>query len=994
MPDEIDYTALAGMLGETIASTPGDGVVMPDRSGTSLRYFGDYELEHEIARGGMGIVYRARQHTLNRTVAVKVLRDNAFAGGDEVERFKLEAGAAASLKHPHIVGIHEIGEHNGTHFFSMDYVPGGTLSQLLRDGPLPARRAAELLGKIAQAIQHAHSQGVLHRDLKPANVLLDAAGEPVVTDFGLAKHAAADAGLTLTGQVLGTPAYMAPEQAEGRMKDCGPHTDVYGLGALLYHMAAGRAPFAGDSHITVMNQVMKDEPVSVRLLNPSIPRDLETICAKAMSKDAPRRYQTAQGMAEDLQRFLDGRPVLARPVGALGKTLRWARRHRALSAALAAVVLLTLGVLVTIAISRHRIEGLRADAVQRLYASDMRLALQNIAADKHGAAAALLENYEAPAGEDLRGFEWYLARELSRGNEAATLEPLTGQVWAVAWSPDGRWLAAGAQTLRIWEMVQGQTVLRHTSKAPAYAFAFSPDSRRLAMARADGELSVCDPAAPDAVLLQSRLPSIPQAMAWQANGTTLEILSGQFHWRWTPGSGEPERAAPLSGQIRFGFLNGSARRGGFVVPGPPGGDAWQIVVRDTEKAMVLTTVRTPNNRAARCMACSDDDRWLLIGDYTGHLTLRETPFAEKAWELPAHRSMVDKVAFSPDASLVASAADHVIHLRDRATGTLRRVLRGHYATISALTFSPDGTALLSGDTRGVVKRWEVAPATESSPFAGALVSNSDDGAALCWNVNGPQVRFLKWGGAPATLDVDPRGKQRHVFNGGIVFQATGAAGKENLLTIHEPGKEPAEWKLPGKLQSCSPDGRWFGYTDAATSLLMLADRSGSRPPVQLGRGRLLSEPAFSADSRRCAIGDQNGWARIYDTATGKEVFGVAAHRGVVRGKSLSRDGTLLATAGFDGVAKLWDIATGQLRREFTGSADTLWSVALSPDGRRLAAGTGESTVILWDTATGLETGTVTPGGVPGPVEFLAFTPDGAALIADGRVLEAAGFASP
>ena len=988
MPDDLNNPAFAGPLDETIASTPGEGAIAPDRSGASLRYFGDYVLEHEIARGGMGIVYRARQQTLHRTVAVKVLRDQAFAGGDEVERFKTEAGAAAALRHPHIVGIHEIGEHGGMHFFSMDYVDGPSLAAVLREGPLPARKVATLLVKIAQAIEHAHGQGVLHRDLKPANVLLDPAGEPLVTDFGLAKHDAANLGLTVSGQVLGTPAYMAPEQAEGRTKECDARTDVYGLGALLYHMVAGRAPFAGDSHVAVMNQVMMDEPVSVRLLNPSIPRDLETICAKAMAKDAPRRYQSAQAMAEDIQRFLDGKPVLARPVGALGKTWRWARRHRALSAALAAVVLLTLGVLVTIVISRHRIEGLRREAVQRLYATDMRLALQNIAEDKHGAAAALLDRYEVPAGEDLRGFEWYVARELSRGNEAATLETLTGQVWSVAWSPDGRWLAAGSQSLRLWEWVEGKAVLRHTSESLAAAIAFSPDSKRLAMSRVGGEVTVCDPASPESVIFRALLPSIPPALAWRADGMTLEILASHVHWRWTPGQGEPQRAAELGGAARFQFLSPSARRGGFVMPGPPGGDAWQIVMRETETAALLTTVRTPNNRAARSLACSDDDRWLLIGDYAGHLTLRETPFAEKTWDLSAHRSMVDKVAFSPNASLVASGADHVIHVRDRATGALRRVLRGHPATLSALTFSPDGKSLLSGDTRGGVKLWEVAPAAPASPFAGAAVSASADGAALCWNAGGPQVRFLRWGDEALSLDADPQGKERYVYQGGIILQTTGAAKKENPLTIHEPGKAPETLTLPGKLMSVSSNGRWLGYTDSSTSLLMLHDRTGARPPVQLGRGRLLSAPEFSADSRRCAVGEGTGWARIYDTATGAEVFAVAAHRSMVRGKALSADGTLLATAGFDGVAKLYDVATGQLRREFSGSADTLWSVALSPDGTRLAAGTGESTVTLWDIATGLETGTIAPADPPGPIEFLVFTPDGAALIADGRVLEA------
>ena len=382
MPDDLNYTALAGMLDETIASTPGSDAPGTVRSGTALRYFGDYELEEEIARGGMGVVYRARQVTLDRTVAVKVLRDTAFAGGEDVERFKLEASAVAALRHPHIVGIHEIGEHEGTHFFSMDYVPGGTLAQVLKEGPLPVRKAAALLVKIAQAIHHAHSQGVLHRDLKPGNILLDAAGEPVVTDFGLAKHAGADAGLTLTGQVLGTPAYMAPEQAEGRTRESDARTDVYGLGALLYHMVSGRPPFAGDSHLAIITQVTQTEPVSVRLLNPSIPRDLETICAKAMAKEPPRRYQSAREMAEDVQRFLDGKPVLARPVGAVGKTWRWARRHRALAAALALTALSLTTAAVVALLSAQRMKASRdAEARSRAAAEalikDMLVGMRN-----------------------------------------------------------------------------------------------------------------------------------------------------------------------------------------------------------------------------------------------------------------------------------------------------------------------------------------------------------------------------------------------------------------------------------------------------------------------------------------------------------------------------------------------------------------------------------------------------------------------------------------
>ncbi|HWB06642.1 MAG TPA: serine/threonine-protein kinase [Verrucomicrobiales bacterium] len=357
MTDDFDFGALADAMHDTIV--PPDWSKDRDTSGqpgAALRQFGDYLLEAEIARGGMGVVYRARQLALDRTVAVKVLRDTAFAGSGDVDRFKLEASAAAALRHPNIITIHEIGEHDDTHFFSMDHVAGSTLAHVLRDGPMPAKKAASLLLKIAGALHHAHSQGVLHRDLKPANVLLDAAGEPIVTDFGLAKHDAADMGLTLSGQVLGTPAYMAPEQAEGRSRQSDARTDVYGLGTLLYHMVTGRPPFAGDSHVAVMNQVLNDDPVSVRLLNPSISRDLGTICTKAMSKDMHRRYQTAQEMADDVQRFIDGKPVLARPLGSLGRAWRWARRHRVVAASLVIVVLALTAVAVISSVSAQRLK--------------------------------------------------------------------------------------------------------------------------------------------------------------------------------------------------------------------------------------------------------------------------------------------------------------------------------------------------------------------------------------------------------------------------------------------------------------------------------------------------------------------------------------------------------------------------------------------------------------------------------------------------------------
>ena len=975
---------LASELEETVVEVSAAGGRRGMAGGGALPYFGDYRLDEEIARGGMGIVYRATQRTLNRTVAVKVLRDHLFAGGGEVERFRIEAAAAAALRHPNIVGIHEIGEHEGTHFFSMDYVSGGTLSHRLRDGPLPARKAAELMVKIARAIHHAHAQGVLHRDLKPANVLLDGEGEPVVTDFGLAKRAAQETELTVSGQVLGTPAYMAPEQAAGRTKDFGPHTDVYGLGALLYHLVTGRAPFTGDSHLAVLTQVTKEDPVSVRLLNPSIPRDLETVCARAMAKDIPRRYRSAQEFADDVQRFIDGRPVVARPVGSLGKLWRWARRHRALAAALSAVVLLTFGVLTSIAVSRFRIEGMRRDAVTRLYAADMRLALQSIAENRHGHAAPLLERYATPESDGLRGFEWYAARDLNRSNAAGSLEPLTGQVRAVAWSPDGRWLAAGANNFRLWERVGGKTVLRHTAETPTYAFAFSPDSRRLAASRAEGEIAVIDPAAPASVITSARCPAIPEALAWRRDGTTLEILGGQFQWRWVPGRGEPQRVGPLGGLGRFVFLNAGARRGAYVVPGPPGGDEWQVVVRDVERATTLAAVGPQGGRPARTVACSDDDRWLLTGSYAGELSLSESPFKANAWTINAHRIMVDKVAISPDAERVASSGDHVIQLRDRSTGALRRVWRGHHATLTALTFSPDGTMLMSGDGRGEVTLWTDPPPDDGRDLPEAGLTASADGAALCWRLSPGQVVFRDPEGAKHVLDAALDNTVWCVFRGGVILQASGGAGEDQPLRIVVPQKPAVEMRVAGKLQAVSADGNWIAWQDKAAGYSMLSPRDGRSPPVQLGRVRHASAPVFTSDSRRCAIDAGPGVVKIFECAGGAEILSFPTHRSRARGRCFSVDGTWLASAALDGTAKIRDLSTGSILREFTGGSDTLWSVALSPDRSRLAAGTGESTVILWDTATGFETGTLTLGGLPRPVEQLVFTPDGRGLIARGR----------
>src|SRR5262245_31071061 len=306
----------------------------PPPVGARVRYFGDYELLEEVARGGMGGVYRARQVSLDRVAGLKLIRAGGHAGGADVERFLGEAKAVAQLQHPHLVQLYESGQHDGLPYFTLEFVPGGSLGTKLSGTPLPPREAARLVEQAARGVQHAHDKGIVHRDLKPHNVLLAADGTAKVTDFGLARRVDGSEKLTATGAVLGTPPYMAPEQASGEGKGVGPATDVYGLGAILYECLTGRPPFQAPTPLETMLQVLKVEPVPPAQLQPQVPRDLETVCLKCLQKEPAKRYTSAAALAEDLRRYQAGEPITARPVGRLERAWRWCRRNPAVAALL------------------------------------------------------------------------------------------------------------------------------------------------------------------------------------------------------------------------------------------------------------------------------------------------------------------------------------------------------------------------------------------------------------------------------------------------------------------------------------------------------------------------------------------------------------------------------------------------------------------------------------------------------------------------------------
>ena len=324
---------------ESMASLPVDGEAAAepdDGPATELpRDFGPYELLAELGRGGMGVVYRARQKDLDRTVAIKMILASHLASPEHVRRFQSEARAAARLRHPHIVHIHEVGNHHGQHYFSMDYIEGESLAQRLARGPMHVQTAVRLLSVVARAVEHLHQQGIVHRDLKPSNILLDDEGAPYVTDFGLAKLTAPGSEMTATGVIAGTPSYMAPEQASGRSAAVGPAADVYSLGAILYELLTGKPPFLEESPLDTLLDVLAREPTRPRRLNPRIPPRLELICLKCLGKTPAERYDSAAALADDLDRFARGEALQVRPPHLGRRLAAWTRRQPALTSRLA-----------------------------------------------------------------------------------------------------------------------------------------------------------------------------------------------------------------------------------------------------------------------------------------------------------------------------------------------------------------------------------------------------------------------------------------------------------------------------------------------------------------------------------------------------------------------------------------------------------------------------------------------------------------------------------
>jgi len=851
-----------------------------------------YEMLSELGHGGMGVVYKARQLALNRIVALKMLPAALQGNAAQRARFRVEVETIAQLQHPNIVQVYDVGECQGRPFFAMEFVEGGNLTDHCRGEAQPPNEAAELVETLAHAMHAIHAKGIIHRDLKPSNIVRTTEGCPKITDFGLARNLSSD--LTASGEILGTPSYMAPEQAAGKVREIGPAADVYALGAILYELLTGRAPFHGMSVLDVVRQVQDSDPVTPRRLEPRTPRDLEIICLKCLRKEPGRRYASALDLAEDLQRFLKGEPVHARPPAWPERVVRWSRRRPAVAALLVVVCLIALAAPLALlghtlqleeALTRTQEERSRAQRAEEQarineaearvsrYAADLHLAHNLFKTGDVFQLPDLLDPYGAAGDEtgDLRGFEWWHLRRYRQVTRPA-LTAHDGPLHLLAYSPDGRSLITGGgdpnhQTLHLWNLQTGHSLFRQA------LFRHFPGH------------------------LRTRAAYAPQG-------------------------------ASLAG----------ATEDGVVV--------WDFASEKTKSRL------RPNGEVAH-IALSPNGRWLVVDDETG-ITISDCVATTKRKTLPAQH--VVRFAFTPDSDTLLTICNDTsfrgLQWWDPATGAMREQRRFDRMIVSA-AFSPHGTFLLLVDeeSRGAI--WDAkqriplvwsdaigrARSMAVSPDEQTLAIGDDEGGVRLWDIPTASVRgHYRWQPtAIVELAFSPDNRIVAAATAeGIVHQldATVRHVPDSIQTFSSFGLPV--WSPDGETVAVSVWGGAIRLFDRRT----LAVRAVVRCPVQNVRCM-----AFAPDGRTLAaacFGEK--FVRLWNATDGRLLGVTPSQSVVVSAIAYSPDGRHLASADGKQI-RFWDPATRTDQGCLETSGD-VHALAFTPDGRSLL--TANSSVQVWD----------------------------------------------
>jgi WD40 repeat protein/predicted Ser/Thr protein kinase len=974
------------------------------REGAQL---GDYELLSVVGRGGMGIVFKARHRILNRIVALKVTSDAPWASASAAHRFQVEAAAIARLDHPNIVPIYDIGESAGQQFYSMAFIQGRSLAQVVAASPLPPRRAVELMQSVAAAIAYAHAQGVVHRDLKPENILLDAGDRPRITDFGMARCSDTDSRLTQAGEVLGTPSYMPPEQAQGHMERIGPLSDVYSLGATLYCLLTGRPPFQAASALDTMKHVLEREPVSPRQINPAVDRDLETICLKCLEKTPERRYPSATALAEDLERFLEHRAILARPVSSFEKAGRWCRRNPFAAGSLACLVGVFLAAFALVSGSYWRAEeAFRKEAQQRAAANEARDAAQRheqaerweryranmlaVASAFQSQNISVARRAIDAAPPEHRNWEWRHFHHLLDQSQQVLFSG-DGTVEKVRFAGNNRLVAVGRH-LRVWDRLTGRVVraLDDFSYGEGPIIEVDPQGRFLAYPTLENTIVLQDLIANRRHAILRGCEGMVAGFQFSPDGSTLSACTRKKQVNvWDTASGNCLRTWSFQEgkQERLGFNINSQR---LLVMNFANSDAglW-----DTRTGRKQATLKGHQTQVVAAAFNPEGTRVVTSEAYPSNvLRLWDTRTGKQIALLRGHGNESLAVLFSPDGKRIASCSfDQTVRLWDGMTGEPIATLNGHSGRVMAIGFSPDSRRLVSASQDHNLRLWGTAngePIAILGGHAGDVrtVAYSPDGTLIASGSTDQTTRV--WDARLAERNGILRGHTSYVYD--VAFHPDGerlvSASWDGTVRLWHAtsGRQVALIRYPETTILTSV------AIDPAGKRLATLGRDNSVRLWDIGTGRQLhrwrlptahwreSRAVFSPQGDVIAAGSVEGAVHLLDVPRRRTRAVLRGHRDTIYDVAFGPEGRWLASAGADAdkTIRIWDVATWKQLRVLTGHTDGVLALAISRDGKLLASGSRDGTVRLWSTATWKEVAILKHGT---SVYGLAFTPDGTRL---------------